>query len=959
MKILLFILLIILICIIANIIIISYCNYKNEKKGGLNENNLSKNNLTYAIIGTGEIKSYLGLDYSILRNMLENYGFKESSSKRVSVSFGIPNHKKGINVNAYNPNFYNQHSAIKNTLDRHSCFINKSELYNTIYNLIPIGIKFLPKSYTPEEFERFSDKWLPPYILKKDRIGQQLGIKIIETKEEYFKEKKSLHITNNAIISEYISNPLTIEGKKFHLRIHFILSVISGITRCYANEWHHILTAKKPYINGDWLNGDIHLTGGRTTDQRYEFPDDLTKCDIENKSIENKSIENKSIENKSIEIILKNLTECIHVITMALSMSNVKNYPESDAGYCIYGVDVLITKDFHPYIIEINTTPGYGANGFGIRNNKQKEDQFNTKISNNMFSFELDNVILPYFGLKRPNMIAQQSECIGNGILSPFGAILTGNNKCFLIPYLNATDLEINNAKQMNFYTSISFSHLLDTSNHQDIFLIAMANVILGFIGVSHNSFINIAIMEEYQNRKIATAMIAQLLDIYSSRYDPNHILRLKDNNIFLQKIATKLKFIESGRKCKIIDSILKKINNNKILTYKIIENTKSYFDLSLFTPSNSQFVHFLYETLTTNYRLTKDSTGNKHNKNFTYQGAELKSSLKLPILKNIDIFTKYVYNHDNLNFQKIFHCNTIKKSENIPFLVKDQNILRLRYFFIVYVRNNGIIHFFKFSDILAISYMDQYYNLEDKNIHTKYNFIEDFKNSDLVEYLDGVELDKYMSIIVNAIFSSKIELYSESNSGFLPITIDINFIKKSEKYIPNLYQVWNNSPIEQNEFMDETFIKKYYQWITHCVIYPHFGYPHTKMSPMLCKYTNSIVDTNSIDPTIISLLSLQFNHDRNIVSVFYMGENIEIINLNLSHIADYIIELHIKNIKMEENILFHAIFMLMDILSAYYAPYIPQLIILNLKKIHNIVYKLKFYKSNLFKEYFIRKCRI
>jgi hypothetical protein len=68
----------------------------------------------------------------------------------------------------------------------------------------------LPNSYTPEEFERFSDKWSPPYILKKDRIGQQLGIKIIETKEEYFKEKKALQIKNNAIISEYISNPLTI-----------------------------------------------------------------------------------------------------------------------------------------------------------------------------------------------------------------------------------------------------------------------------------------------------------------------------------------------------------------------------------------------------------------------------------------------------------------------------------------------------------------------------------------------------------------------------------------------------------------------------------------------------------------------------------------------------------------------------------------------------------------------------
>jgi len=958
--------------------------------------------MTYSIISTGNVKSYLGLEFDILRNILHDYGFKESNSisERVNVSFGIPNHKKGINVNAYNPNFYEKHSAIKNTLDRHSCFINKSELYNTIYNLIPIGIKFLPKSYTPEEFERFSDKWSPPYILKKDRIGQQLGIKIIETKEEYFREKKSLHITNNAIISEYISNPLTIEGKKFHLRIHFILSVISGITRCYANEWYHILTAKKQYTPVDWLNGDIHLTGGHTTPQRYEFPDDLSKC----------SGIHGNITNKDIQTILKNLTECIHVITMALSMSNVKNYPESDAGYSIYGVDVFFTKDFHPYIIEVNNTPGYGANGFGIRNDKQKEDQFHKKISNNIFSFELDCVIFPYLGLKRPNIMAQQSECIGNGILSQFGAILTGCNKCYLIPYLNATDKEITIAKQMNFYASISFSHLIKNCKPQDIFLIAISNnrhysnkqplhdsnkqplrnsnkqplrsesdvyasdsdvyaSDIGFIGVA-DSFIKIAIMEEYQNRGIATAMIAQLLEIYSSRYSPNHILRLNTSNVFLQRISTKLHFIEyefnkCERKCKIMDPILKKINNNKILTYKIIENAKSYFDLTLFAPSNSQFVHFLYEVLTTNYRLTKDSTGNKHNKNFTYQGAELKSSLKLSILKNIDIFTKYVYDHDNSDFQKIFHSDTIEKREKSPFLAKDQNILRLRYFLIIYVQNNGIIHFFKFSDILAISYMDKHYNLDThmkdmkniKNTHTKYDFTKDFTNSEIVEYLDGIELDKYISIIVNAISKSKIELYSESNSGFLPITIDINFIKKGEKYIPNLYQVWNNSPIEPNEFMDESFIKKYYQWVSDCVIYPHFGYPHTIMPSILCKCNTGI--DHGIDPNIISSLSLQFNHDRNTVKVFYMGEKIETIHLNLSHMEDYIIELNIKDIKMEENMLFHTIFTLMEILSAYYAPYIPQLIIPNQKKIHNIAYKLKFYKNNLFKEYFIRKCRI
>ena len=965
MNILLFILFIILICIIAYIIISLHSNIK--KGGAINHlhNENTSHPLKYSIIGAGEIKSHLGLDYSILRDLLNNYGFEECNShqKRVNVTFGVPNDTKGINTTSYAKKFYEQNTAIKNTLNGHSCFIDKSKLYKTIYHLIPIGIKYLPKSYTPEEFERiilrddlekdFSQK--NPYILKKDRICKQLGIKIIETKEEYFKEKKALQIKNNAIISEYISNPLTIEGKKFHLRIHFLLSVISGITRCYTNEWYHILTAKLPYQNGDWLNADIHLTGGHTTMQRYEFPDDLIKCDGVH----------------DISIILKNLSECIGVVNMALSMSNVKNYAESDAGYCIYGVDIMITDNFHPYIIEINNIPSYGANGFGIRNNKQKEDEFKAKISKNIFLSELNNVILPYFGLKRPNIIGRQSDFIGNGVLSQFGTILAGNNKCILIPYLDATEPEIGQVKKMNFYASISFLHVIADCNAQDIFLIQYArdsyangHDAIGYIGIDKDSFIKIAIIAEYQNRGIATAMIAQLLEIYSARYGVNHILRLKkQNNGFLQKIINKLHFIfieynKYERKCKISDPILKKINNNKILTYKIIENTKSYFELTSFAPSNSQFVHFLYEVLTSNYRITKFSTGTKHTTNFIYQGAELKSSLNINILKNTIIFQKWLYNSDKLEFKKLFYTideNYNKIIENnTSYLTNDQNIFKLRYFFIIYAQNNGIIHFFKFSEKLAISYD---LNGKAPNIHTKYNFAEDFKNSEIAEYLDGVELNKYIDTIMNAISKSDILLYSESNSGFLPITIDINFIKKEDKYLLNLYMIWNNSPIEKNEFMDESFIKKYYHWVTQCVIYPHFGYPHNIMYPMLCK---SISNIKEIDPTIIAAMSLQFNQARTDVSVSYLEKKIETIKLNLEYIQDYMIELKIQDIKMEENLLLHTIFILMDILAAYYAPYMPQLILFNNKKIHNIAYILQFYKSNLYKgDFFIRKCRI
>ena len=61
--------------------------------------------------------------------------------------------------------------------------------------------------------------------------------------------------------------------------LYFLLSVISGITRCTAHNEYRIRTAKDKYKHGDWLNPDIHISGGHTTDTRYKFPDDLVKLE--------------------------------------------------------------------------------------------------------------------------------------------------------------------------------------------------------------------------------------------------------------------------------------------------------------------------------------------------------------------------------------------------------------------------------------------------------------------------------------------------------------------------------------------------------------------------------------------------------------------------------------------------------------------------------------------------------
>ena len=62
--------------------------------------------------------------------------------------------------------------------------------------------------------------------MKKKKKSKQQGDKVLFDKNGYYKAKKDLEITDlkakhgsNAIISEYILNPKTIEGKKFNIRL--------------------------------------------------------------------------------------------------------------------------------------------------------------------------------------------------------------------------------------------------------------------------------------------------------------------------------------------------------------------------------------------------------------------------------------------------------------------------------------------------------------------------------------------------------------------------------------------------------------------------------------------------------------------------------------------------------------------------------------------------------------------
>ena len=560
--IIIFILFIILILILCFIIL----QVQNNKYGGGQKYIKQMPNNLYAMSYTisGEDN---GLDYSQLRQLFKVAELKYNNeikfiekpvTEKVHISFGtfgnfIINGKLCEGY-TYDPEFIRQKSAIKNVLGNFQSIIDKSKLYNTVQKIMPTALKYLPNSYSDKEFEHkmnHSNMFQNTiYIVKKDNESQQRGVIIITSKQEYSDAKEKLRKLEIArvklkkvkpsyeiIINEYITNPLLIDGKKFHLRVYFLLSIVSGITRCSFYRQYRISTAKLPYIKEDWYNGEIHLSGGNNTEKKYEYLEHFKKEHSEH-----------------FHTIEKNLNICNKTICIIMTMANIKNYPESYAGYHLYAADIMLTDEYHPYLLEINSKPAFTFGEFSKFDTTWGE--YNKQFSNQLFSFILNSTSFPSLGIKRPPIY--DAEFIEKGALAPFGKILTGDNKCFFIPYLDATEEEIKAAEEEikaaeEEIKAAKVAAIVDNCSYINIFLIAKslpkissAQNIIGYLALDNHHYLKIFIIENYRNQGIGSAMIAQFLEIHYMRYYTAHhipIVKIKKTNTFLDKIAKKLHF--------------------------------------------------------------------------------------------------------------------------------------------------------------------------------------------------------------------------------------------------------------------------------------------------------------------------------------------------------------------------------------------------------------------------------
>jgi len=745
--------------------------YYNTYYGGKHIDSIK---LTYSINGEDS-----GLDYSQLRKVLsENTNchsniitFVEVSkeTKNVHLSIGGFDEKQfnERGKSAYAESFLLQHASLKNLLDQHRTLTEKTQLYYTMQNNIPLGTKYLPYtsilSNIPDLKTLFKNNDI--YVLKINK-SRQSGIKVITSESELNSAMAELGAKKNAaIISKYITNPLTIEGKKFHMRGYFLVYIRWGITYCkYIDDLQLILTAEEQYRQTDWLNEKIHLSGGKFTKKIYTWEKDI-----------------KSIINRTALLEFEKFKK---TISQAIVLTGIRPFEEADSGYHILCADILFTDDHNVYLLEIN------------RRGSFQHPSVDANFSYRLFSFIANYIIFPYFGLILP---PDADAEFANGFHSSLASFSHSfiENRLNLLPINCATELELHTAHKIHFYKTMSLSILLEKS--KQIWLIVKNGHIIGYASLldlnksaqslldlmtqsaqsSAAKTINIGISQSHQKRGIGTAIIALLIDIYAARCFP------KNNYIYFEKmqhksrvqfpidaICKKLKFDIKGdlyiRLCKIKSpSNIKNLISAKLYYSSEVAIESNIISKYFTEKTDYSFVHLaIGKYQDDEYYI---SNGTKISANFLNQGAELKNILPM---------NKQIYGKKNTATNHIIICDQI----------------------LVY-KSGNIVHCYHYKKETFI-----------KNSKSDKNPIN---NYDRHKFEDGhiEDINVYNTAVarqIQIIISNTAKLYPEQHAGYSFFSIFVCAGKILEVSSPN--NINNIHTIKDMEFICRT------------VILPHFG---------------------------------------------------------------------------------------------------------------------------------------
>jgi len=256
-----------------------------------------------------------------------------------------------------------------------SCLGRKHGLSETIQNaqiVFPEDYNYYPKSFIlPKDISKFkkfiSENQDKTFIVKPNEGCCSRGIVLTKDPEKAMSYKKS-------IIQLYIDNTLTIDKKKFDLRVYCLIMSVDPLT-VYMYQEGIVRICTEEYETRTEENLKLrcmHLTNYTLNKKNKEkfIPVEPGNYFVGNK----RSFEflrhwfDNEVKEVSSEVIFRRIEDVVLKTVMAATPTLRKKYRESMTGkkkggsftcFELLGFDVMFDEEYNPWVLEVNHSPCY------------------------------------------------------------------------------------------------------------------------------------------------------------------------------------------------------------------------------------------------------------------------------------------------------------------------------------------------------------------------------------------------------------------------------------------------------------------------------------------------------------------------------------------------------------------------------------------------------------------------
>ena len=199
--------------------------------------------------------------------------------------------------------------------------------------------------------------------MKPEALSQGRGIFLTQNIEE-------ITNGNKYVVQRYIKDPFLLDGLKFDLRIYVLLAGIEPL-RLYIFEEGLTRLATKKYqepTEENMHSSYIHLTNYSLNkhNPNFIYNTSADRVDIGHKrtlksTYNHLAKKGYNVEKLKLEIndlIIKTVIAGFPAMSHQYQACQPEDY-ESNMCFHILGIDIMLTSDLTPYLIEINHTPSF------------------------------------------------------------------------------------------------------------------------------------------------------------------------------------------------------------------------------------------------------------------------------------------------------------------------------------------------------------------------------------------------------------------------------------------------------------------------------------------------------------------------------------------------------------------------------------------------------------------------